>query len=628
MNAKTLSLLLACAAAAFNAAAAPGQAPATDPDTGLPVTQPFRFPASPAVAPFWAKRLTGYLTTTDGTRLRYAVLLPRASGRVPVILNLHGYDAGSIGGLAYRQRQTAQNLELDRRLLEAGYAVMGVNTAGTGCSEGSLEYLRPQLGRHGADAVEFAAKQAWSDGRVGMAGSSYGGASQLATALNRPPHLRAIAPGMVLTDYREALAPGGVPQPGFITPFRVVFRTYWQDLVAATAKEEGDEACLRQVERNLAAEERSQSIMHLVTSHPLRDAAMGSHDFGRDLHRIGVPVLSMEAFQDQAVTVRGGHYQSLLDPAKVWLVQTNGSHDLYTVAAFQDTIVRFLDRFVRDQPNGFERDTPRTTVWMELADPVDGGVARRAAAKPAWVVERGAIAPGDVAVTTWHLGAGGRLGEAAAPGAADGFDAPGTGVAVNDLGANAFWGPLPADWRQAQLAYTSVPLAEDLMVYGPASANLWVAAAAGDADLQVTVTEVRPDGQEMYVQRGWLRLSNRTLDTARSTPLRPVHLEDPARLQPVLPGQPVLARVEVNKMGHYFRKGSRLRVWIDTPAQTGGLVFDTFSLQQRVHVLHTAKYDSVLRFGVLRDVRGPAAPAACGRVLMQPCRPDPLAATP
>lgn len=243
-------------------------------------------------------------------------------------------------------------------------------------------------------------------------------------------------------------------------------------------------------------------------------------------------------------------------------------------------------------------------------------------------MKRGSITAGDVSVRTFHLGAGGRLGETLAPGAADGFVAPGTGVAVNDLGGNAFWGPLPADWRQTQLAYTSAPLVEDMMVYGPASADLWVAATAGDADLQVTVTEVRPDGQEMYVQRGWLRLSNRTLDTARSTPLRPVHLEDPDRLQPVLPGRPVLARVEVNKMGHYFRKGSRLRVWIDTPAQTGGLVFDTFSLQQRVHVLHTATYDSVLRFGVLRDVRGPAAPAACGRVLMQPCRPDPLAATP
>jgi len=126
------------------------------------------------------------------------------------------------------------------------------------------------------------------------------------------------------------------------------------------------------------------------------------------------------------------------------------------------------------------------------------------------------------------------------------------------------------------------------------------------------------------VQRGWLRLSNRTLDTERSTPLLPIHLERADQLMPLLPGQPVFARVEINKMGHYFRKGSRLRIWIDTPSQTGGLVFDTFTQKQRVHVLHNAKYDSLVRFGVLNDVKGPSAYPECGKVMLQPCRPDPV----
>jgi predicted acyl esterase len=94
---------------------------------------------------------------------------------------------------------------------------------------------------------------------------------------------------------------------------------------------------------------------------------------------------------------------------------------------------------------------------------------------------------------------------------------------------------------------------------------------------------------------------------------------------PLLPGRPVLARVEINKMGHYFRRGSRLRIWIDTPAQTGGLVFDTFTQKQRLHVLHNARYDSVVRLGVLKDVKGPESYPACGATILQPCRPDPLA---
>ena len=89
----------------------------------------------------------------------------------------------------------------------------------------------------------------------------------------------------------------------------------------------------------------------------------------------------------------------------------------------------------------------------------------------------------------------------------------------------------------------------------------------------------------------------------------------------------MLARVEINKMGHYFRKGSRLRLWIDTPAQTGGLVFDTFTQKQQIHVLHNPKYDSLIRIGVLTGVRGPDAYPACGTLLMQPCRPDPLGGT-
>ncbi|KIQ27908.1 X-Pro dipeptidyl-peptidase [Variovorax paradoxus] len=621
---KFIAAVIAFATAFATSLAAHAQEATLDPDTGLPASQPFDFPDQAAVAPFWSKRLAGYFTTADGIRLRYSVLLPSASGRFPVVLSINGYDAGSIGGTPYLKYKTSMSVELDKRLVEAGYAVMGVNAAGTGCSEGPLEYTRPQLGRHGAEAVEFAAAQAWSDGKVGMVNWSYGGSSQLATAQQRPPHLRAIVPGMVLTDFRDALVPGGVPAPGFVTPLRVSMRAYWEKVAAQTATKEGDASCLAQIPKNLAAED-TNSVMHLFLSHPLRDEHMKSFDLAPLADRVQVPVLSMEAFQDQAITPRSGYYQSRLDPAKLWSVQTNGRHDMYLAADFQAMAVRFLDRFVKGEDNGFERDTPRTTVWMETSEEGGNALQRRVSPKPRWVVKKGSIRSGDLAVKEFHLGAGQALGDAPGTGAADGFDYPGAGVAVNDIAGRSFWGPLPGDWKTTGVAYTSPPLGEDLMVYGPGSADLWVTASAGDADLQVTITELRPDGQETYVQRGWLRLSNRALDSARSTPLRPVHLEQPAQFMPLLPGRPVLARVEINKMGHYFRSGSRLRVWIDTPAQTGGLVFDTFTQKQRVYVLHNARYDSVLRLGVLKDVKGPASYPACGATILQPCRPDPLA---
>ncbi|WP_273489095.1 CocE/NonD family hydrolase [Roseateles chitosanitabidus] len=602
-------------------------APELDPDTGLPKVAQFEMPASPPVEPFWAERKTGYLTTADGTRLRYSALLParREGARVPVILFVNGYDAGSIGGAAYRRGQTAQMLPLDRRLLEAGYAVMGVNPAGTGCSTGMVEYTRPQLGRHGAEAVEFAAAQPWSDGRIGMMGWSYGGSSQLAAAQFQPPHLRAIVPGVPLMDYRDALAPGGVTQPGFVTNFRVAFRAWWETTVQRTAREEGDTDCVAQVARNLEQEE-THSIMQLVVAHPLRDDYMNSFDLAAGVDRIRVPVLSAEAFQDQALTSRGNHYHARLEPSRLWRVQSNGGHDIYAAPAFLATAMRFIDRYVKDVDNGFERDTPRLSIWMETTGPELNGLRRAATARAGWSIDRAAVHDADLRVREFHLAGGGLLSDRPGDGAADGYDYPGGGVAVNDVVGRSFWGALPADWSTTSLAYTSAPLEADTMLYGTGSADLWVAVNGGDADLQVTLTELRPDGQETYVQRGWLRLSNRALDPARSTPLLPWHTERPESFVPLLPNRPALARVELQRMGHYLRQGSRLRLWIDTPAQSGGLVFAPISLRQRVRVLHTARHDSVLRLGTLPGVRGPVERPACGTLLLQPCRPDPLAA--
>ena len=94
------------------------------------------------------------------------------------------------------------------------------------------------------------------------------------------------------------------------------------------------------------------------------------------------------------------------------------------------------------------------------------------------------------------------------------------------------------------------------------------ASTAPDIDLQVTLTEVRPDGQEMFVQQGWLRASQRALDPARSTALRPFQTHQRGRRRRrSCRGEPVLARVEVFPFGHVFRAGSRLRVWVEAPTR-------------------------------------------------------------
>jgi uncharacterized protein len=102
---------------------------------------------------------------------------------------------------------------------------------------------------------------------------------------------------------------------------------------------------------------------------------------------------------------------------------------------------------------------------------------------------------------------------------------------------------------------------------GPSSLDLWLRSSARDTDLQVTLSEVRPDGRETYVQNGWLRASHRKLDARRSTATDPVptHLRRDAR--PLPKGRFVLVRVPIFPVAHAFRAGSRIRVTIEA---TGG----------------------------------------------------------
>ena len=88
---------------------------------------------------------------------------------------------------------------------------------------------------------------------------------------------------------------------------------------------------------------------------------------------------------------------------------------------------------------------------------------------------------------------------------------------------------MPEDGR---VRLTTPPLAEDLELLGPGSVDLWLESTLPDTDLQVSLVEVRPDGQELYVQRGWLRASRRAEDPDalhRDPAVPPAHRGRPRR---------------------------------------------------------------------------------------------------
>ena len=583
--------------------------------------------ASPADGPksvFWGRRLTGYISAADGVPLRYSVLLPKGKGPFPTILLYSGYDTGQIGGTAYLNNDVTFSVDLDQTLVEHGYAVIGVNARATGCSEGEpFNFLGAKYGEDGRDAVEFAASQFWSNGAVGMVGWSWAGMSQLATAALRPPHLKAVAPGMVLGDVRlDNGAPGGVPNFAFAAGWHEYLRQRW-DAARTNAEGEHDTRCLEQLKRNLAGEQVHSWVSELLR-HPLRDPWTQTQQLSDRSGLIQVPLLSMESFQDEAVTSREAYYQETLNPDKVWMVQTNGSHDMYESLAFRKVLLPFLDHFVKGERNGFEKGS-HLTVWMESTSTGQGPHGYVEAAVPGWLLTRPTISPAITPISFVLNNKGRLLLTGTGEGEADTFEYPMPGPAVDIEPEHDAWGPLAPTWRKGSLAYTSPPLSQDVPAYGSASADLWVSSTAPDADVQVTLTEVRATGEEIFIQRGWLRLSDRAIDPLRSTKVRPVLIDAAETVQPLESGQPVVARVELNKFAWVFRQHSKIRIWVDTPSPTGEYTFAHVSLPATNKIWHDATHPSQLVLGKLEGVETARAAPDCGTVIKQPCRRDPLA---
>jgi putative CocE/NonD family hydrolase len=101
------------------------------------------------------------------------------------------------------------------RMATEGYVVVIQDTRGRFDSEGEFYPFRYES-KDGYDTVEWAAKLAYSDGKVGMFGASYVGATQWLAAISKPPHLVAIFPYVTASEYYEGWTyHGGVLQQLF-----------------------------------------------------------------------------------------------------------------------------------------------------------------------------------------------------------------------------------------------------------------------------------------------------------------------------------------------------------------------------------------------------------------------------
>ena len=129
------------------------------------------------------------MKTRDGVTLQADVYRPKADGKFPVILERTPYDKHT--GVGFGLKAAAR-----------GYVYIIQDVRGRYTSEGDW-YPHKFESRDGYDTVEWASALPYSNGKVGMVGPSYVGATQMLAAIAAPPHLVGILPFVTASNYHE-----------------------------------------------------------------------------------------------------------------------------------------------------------------------------------------------------------------------------------------------------------------------------------------------------------------------------------------------------------------------------------------------------------------------------------------
>src|SRR4051812_8000718 len=505
----------------------------------------------------------GYLRTRDGTKLAIDVRVPAGSGPFPTVIEYAGYGYANPAGA---QSGISPVLNL------LGYAVVDVNIRGTGCSGGAFDYFEPLQGLDGYDIIETVARQSWVlHHKVGMAGVSYGGISQLFVAHTRPPSLAAITPLSVIDSTQTTLYPGGILNTGFALSWA---RDRADDAKPATATQGqrwaydrikgGDKTC------------KGNQVLHAEAIDTVRKVRANNYYRPRVVdplapvtfvHKIKAPVYLACQWTDEQT---GAHCPTLAKrftgTSHKWFTFTNGLHvdslDPETFNRWYDFLEIYVAQRAPNMPASAKASAP--IVYQALMgvpgvtlppDPIQGR-ASYAGARAAFealppvriLFDNGAGGPSPGApgpafeqsfarwplpgtsARSWYLGAGGSLTDATP--ASSGTDSFAwtrrtTDFSGANTGPGGLWTATPNyHWTDpaagTTVSYVTAPLAADTTVVGRGALYAWIRSRARDVDLQATVSEVRPDGKETFVQSGWVRASLRKLDRRKSTLLEPV----------------------------------------------------------------------------------------------------------
>jgi len=505
----------------------------------------------------------------DSVLLSADVFRPSPRGRYPVLLQRTPYGKG--------QAQIAFNILNPIRAAEAGYVVVIQDTRGRYASEGEFAPFLYES-QDGFDTVEWCAAQSWSNGKVGMYGMSYVGATQWLAAIAAPPHLVTIFPSMTAADYHDGwIYQGGALSLAFSTAWTAQFLAASQLARLGLSLEERrtEEARLMQ-----ALERLRKTLSHLPLAelpllrrdglapyyydwiaHPDGDqywqrwSTLAHHD------RVTVPAFNLGGWYDLFLAGPPRNFAGLRERAATEAARTGQrlimgpwTHNLPSIAVagemnfgwaatlcVEDLQLRWFDYWLKEIDNGIIDEPPVRLYVMG-----DGWRDEQE-----WPLARTQYVP-------FYLHSGGRANSLEGDGwlSRDPSGSEPTDIflynpqnPVPTIGAGGVYDQRPVERRLDVLLYSTLPLPEPIEVTGPATVILYASSAALDTDFTAKLVDVAPNGYARNLSEGIIRARY------RNSPTRPELLE---------PGQPYKFTIDLLVTSNLFQAGHQIRLEISS----------------------------------------------------------------
>ena len=440
----------------------------------------------------------------DGVPLATDIYLPEAEGPFPTLLVRDIYSSGTSAiRQSYAKFATAN-----------GYAFVFQSARGRYDSEGHW-YPYFQEINDGDDTLTWIAEQPWSNGKVGMFGTSYLGSAQWLAALNRNPALKAIVPAMSPGNYyRDVAYPGGA--------FSLLSRARWGiGIVGSRTSMMYPSINWADSIDHLPIESLGESLGFNVRhfqdwlAHPSYDAYWKPLNLEARASEMIVPALNIGGWYDVFLRSTIGSYKTMTEEAASQIARDNqrmiigpwphgwnssvrtGEVD-FGDDALIDVSPLFLDWFDHwlkdgDKPQGapIRLFVMGENVWR---DENEWPLARTDYQK--WYLHGdSALAPRSPADGAGPLS---YVYDPADP-------VPTLGGNIMDPALRGPFDQAPLDEREDILRFVSEPFATDMEITGPVRAILYAATDAADTDFMVKLIVVKPDGAAYNLVDGVIR---------------------------------------------------------------------------------------------------------------------------